>query len=51
MKQENEDFDFIKEKNDDKENYLLQKDPLTKYAVFIIGAVLVILVIAFIFLY
>ena len=50
MKQGKEDFDFVKEKNDDKGNYILQKDKLTKYGFFIVGAVLIVVMITLVFL-
>jgi hypothetical protein len=46
MKQGNEDFKFIKEKNDKKGNYIFQKDKLTKYGFYFVGTILVILAVA-----
>jgi len=50
MKQGKENFEFVKENDDDKGNYILQKDNLTKYGFFIVGFVLVGLIVALVFL-
>lgn len=50
MKQGPEDFDFVKEKDDDKGNYIFQKDKLTRYGFYIVGAILVALLVVMIFL-
>ncbi|WP_405291840.1 hypothetical protein [Algibacter sp. Ld11] len=43
MKQGKEDFKFVKEKNDDKGNYIFQKDKLTRYGFYFVGTVLLII--------
>lgn len=48
MKQGNEDFEFVKNKNSDKGNYIFQKDKLTKYGFYFVGAVLVIIAVVFV---
>ncbi|GAL61528.1 MULTISPECIES: hypothetical protein [Algibacter] len=43
MKQGEEDFKFVKEKNEDKGNYIFQKDKLTRYGFYFVGTVLAII--------
>ncbi|MCL5127978.1 MULTISPECIES: hypothetical protein [unclassified Algibacter] len=44
MKQGKENFEFVKDKNDEKGNYIFQKDKLTKYGFYFVAAILIILV-------
>lgn len=46
MKQGTEDFDLVKNPNEDKENYIFQKNKKTKVAFFIVAIVLALLVFA-----
>jgi len=48
-KQGKEDFEFVKEKNDTKGNYIFQKDGITKTGFYIITVILIILIIATIY--
>ena len=46
MKKEPEDFEIVKENEDDKGNYIFQKDKITKTGTIIVVAFLVVLIIA-----
>lgn len=46
MKKEKGNFEFIKDSNDNKRNYIFQKDKTTKTVTIIVGAFLVVLIIA-----
>ncbi|MEW4922479.1 hypothetical protein [Algibacter sp. 2305UL17-15] len=46
MKKEPEDFEIVKDKKDDKGNYIFQKDNITKTGAVIVIVFLIILVIA-----
>ena len=49
MKKEKGDFEFVKDENDSKRNYIFKKDGITTKAFYIIAVVLVVLVLAVIF--
>ena len=42
---ENKDFEIVKEKNDNKRNYIFQKDKITKTGFIIVTIILLILVV------
>ncbi|SFZ90267.1 hypothetical protein SAMN05428642_101836 [Flaviramulus basaltis] len=46
MKQEKENFELVKESEDEKENYIFQKDKTTKTVTFFVIGILIILIIA-----
>ena len=46
MKKEKGNFEFIKESNDNKRNYIFQKDKTTKTVTIIVGVFLIVLIIA-----
>lgn len=46
MKQGEENFEFVKDKEDEKGNYIFQKDKITKYGFYFVGIVLVLIVLA-----
>ena len=49
MKQKKENFEFLKESEDDKENYIFQKDKITKKVTYFIIVILFLLIVAVIF--
>jgi len=48
-KQGKEDFEVVKEKNDNKRNYIFQKDGITKTGFYIVAIILIGLIIATIY--
>lgn len=46
MKNEKENFEFIKESEDSKSNYIFQKDGITKKVALVVGLFLIVLVVA-----
>ncbi|WP_298497526.1 hypothetical protein [uncultured Algibacter sp.] len=46
MKKEKGNFEFIKESNDNKRNYIFQKDKTTKTVTIFVGVFLIVLIIA-----
>lgn len=49
MEKEKEDFEFVKEPNNKKINYIFQKDGITKRTALFVVIVLVILIVAVVF--
>ncbi len=50
MKQGKEDFEFVKDNNESKGNYIFQKDGITKKGFVFVAIVLVVLILAVIFM-
>ena len=46
MKEEKGNFEFVKEEENNKENYIFQKDKITKKVTFFVIGVLILLIIA-----
>tara|TARA_R110002124_G_C8578108_1_gene482053 strand:- start:126 stop:299 length:174 start_codon:yes stop_codon:yes gene_type:complete len=49
MEKEKGNFEFVKDSDDKKNNYIFQKDGITKKVVYFVGAVLILLILAVIF--
>lgn len=49
MEKEKGNFEFVKDSDDKKNNYIFQKDGITKKVAYFVGAVLILLILAVIF--
>ncbi|ULC59664.1 hypothetical protein MBM09_01500 [Flaviramulus sp. BrNp1-15] len=49
MKREKGNFEFIKDPEDNKKNYIFQKDKITRNVTYFVSAILVLLILAVVF--